>query len=329
MISIRHGVGRPAIISRHGLRRTNRRRVTYERLTASIEVGPIDLRQTLSGTAFLPSDPTVRLGTRSYERATHTPDGPGSIRISWQPDDSRAAIETWGDGATWLLDRAPKLVGLDDDPSGFDPPEGPLRQVWKKQRHNHIGATGTVWHDAAWMIVQQRVTGLDANEQWADMTRALGEPAPGPVDLLLPSDPKHVAKLHYTEFHRFGIERQRAEYLRSVASVAHRLQPLVDGPFVEADEVMTSVRGLGPWTRSWLGTQCWGDPDGVIVGDDGIPSMMTWFLARERKGTDARMLELLEPFRPHRYRVMKLVMASGVKAPRRAPRGARHRIHRR
>ena len=35
---------------------------------------------------------------------------------------------------------------------------------------------------------------------------------------------------------------------------------------------------------------------------------------------DAAMLEHLEPFRPHRFRVVRLLQASGLKAPRGAPR---------
>jgi hypothetical protein len=41
------------------------------------------------------------------------------------------------------------------------------------------------------------------------------------------------------------------------------------------------------------------------------------------------MLELLEPHRPHRYRVLGLVMAGGRRPPRQAPRGHRQDIRRR
>ena len=67
----------------------------------------------------------------------------------------------------------------------------------------------------------------------------------------------------------------------------------------------------------------------VEVGDDGIPSLVAWVLARETRADDARMLELLEPYRPHRYRVLRLVLGSGQRPPRRAPRGRRTDIRRR
>ena len=65
--------------------------------------------------------------------------------------------------------------------------------------------------------------------------------------------------------------------------------------------LLRSVPGIGPWTATCLAAQTWGDADTVVLGDDGIPSMVAWLLAGERRADDARMLELLEPFRPHRH----------------------------
>ena len=64
------------------------------------------------------------------------------------------------------------------------------------------------------------------------------------------------------------------------------------------------------------------DPDAVPTGDYGLPHTVAWNLAREPRGSDARMLELLEPFRGHRYRAIRLLLKGGVRAPRRGPRRA-------
>jgi 3-methyladenine DNA glycosylase/8-oxoguanine DNA glycosylase len=63
-----------------------------------------------------------------------------------------------------------------------------------------------------------------------------------------------------------------------------------------------------------------GDPDAVPVGDYHLPSMVAWSLAGEPRADDARMLELLEPYRGHRGRVIRLLVAGGSAAPRRGPR---------
>lgn len=295
------------------------------------EAQGIDLGRTLRSMITLRNDPTVRLGASRFERATQTPVGPGSIRIEWSLEDAQRPIiaTAWGAGAHWLLERAPAMAGVDDDVTGFGPTEEPLRRLWRQQEAVRMPTTSTVWHDASCFILQQRVTTTDAGQQWAAMTRALGEPAPGPVELQVPASAGTVASLPYTEFHRFGIERQRADYLRGVASIAHRLEAMSALPFTEARPKLETVRGLGPWTLGWMGAQTWGDPDAVMTGDFGLPSMVTWFFDRQHRGTDDRMLELLEPFRPHRHRVIKLIYASGSSPPRRHHKYARNDIRRR
>jgi hypothetical protein len=45
-----------------------------------------------------------------------------------------------------------------------------------------------------------------------------------------------------------------------------------------------------------------------------------WALAGERRGTDERMLQLLEPYRGQRARVALLIEHAGARQQRRAPR---------
>jgi len=63
-----------------------------------------------------------------------------------------------------------------------------------------------------------------------------------------------------------------------------------------------------------------GDPDAVSVGDFNLPRQVCWVLAAERDGDDARMLELLAPYRGQRARVVMLIEHSGLRPARRAPR---------
>jgi hypothetical protein len=68
---------------------------------------------------------------------------------------------------------------------------------------------------------------------------------------------------------------------------------------------------------------------GVRVVDSGIPALVAWVPAGRLRADDAAVLDLLEPNRPHRYRVLGLVFASGRRPPRHAPRGRREDIRRR
>ncbi len=65
--------------------------------------------------------------------------------------------------------------------------------------------------------------------------------------------------------------------------------------------------------------------DAVVVGDYHLPSIVAWNLVGERRADDARMLELLEPFRPHRYRVQHVVTTRLPGRPRHGPRMAPRR----
>jgi 3-methyladenine DNA glycosylase/8-oxoguanine DNA glycosylase len=63
-----------------------------------------------------------------------------------------------------------------------------------------------------------------------------------------------------------------------------------------------------------------GDADAVPVGDLHLPHLVSSALAGERRGSDQRMLELLEPYRGHRGRVIRLLVAGAPGPPRFGPR---------
>lgn len=294
-----------------------------------LPTGDVDLGLTLAPFTMLTRDPTLRLAPGRFERASPTPEGPGTVVVSWDGSRPEARVDTHGEGASWLAARAAGLLGLLDDVTGFDPVTDPLRQLWRRHRGDRIASTGTIWHDLAWFVVQQRVTRGEAAAQWSRLVHGLGAAAPGPGDLMVLPPPAVIGRLGYADLHRFGIERQRADNLINAARAVHRLQD-VDG--LDRDAALSAlggVRGIGPWTTSCLATTTWGSPDTVITGDAGIPSLVAWVLAGEHRADDARLLELLEPHRPHRYRVIRLAFASGSRPPRRGARTPRHEIRRR
>ena len=83
---------------------------------------------------------------------------------------------------------------------------------------------------------------------------------------------------------------------------------------------LRALPGMGHWTAAEVALVALGDPDAVSVGDYHLPHVVSWALAAEPRGTDERMLELLEPYRGHRARVLRLLMSGGVVPPRRGPR---------
>ncbi|HSK97728.1 MAG TPA: hypothetical protein VK891_13995, partial [Euzebyales bacterium] len=90
----------------------------------------------------------------------------------------------------------------------------------------------------------------------------------------------------------------------------------VRGDFAALDRRLRAIAGSGVWTSAETRLAL-GDADAVSVGDYNLPGMICHALAdvAPRDCTDALMLELLEPYRGHRGRVIQLVV-----------RAARHRL---
>ena len=91
-------------------------------------------------------------------------------------------------------------------------------------------------------------------------------------------------------------------------------------PREDAYRRLLAFPGVGPWTAATVMAEAAGDPDAVPVGDFHVPNLVAWALAGEPRGDDERMLELLEPYRGHRGRVVRMLKLSGARAPAYGPR---------
>jgi 3-methyladenine DNA glycosylase/8-oxoguanine DNA glycosylase len=264
-------------------------------------------------------DPCGRLRERELWRAVRTPDGPGTLHLACAGGELIAT--TYGPGAAWLAERVDAIAGLRDDLTGFaavaarHPLIARLARTFAGIR---LPAGGRVFDRLLVAILEQKVTGIEAHRAYRAIVRHFAEPAPGPVELLLPPDPRALAATPYWTFHPFGVEQKRTQTLLRAAVEAHRLERCADA--AEATRRLTAIPGIGVWTAAEVVRTAYGDADAVSVGDYHIPHTVAWALAGEPRGTDARMLELLEPFRGHRGRVCELLAAAGIGAPRFGPR---------
>ncbi len=273
---------------------------------------PVNLRETLFAARVGPRDPCTRISGGEAWRATYTPLGPATQHL-FQGADGLVHVEAWGPGAEWLVARAPVLVGAEDSPDSFQPDEPLLRRLKHEHRGLRIGRTDAVFEAAMGAVLEQRVATAGAWQSWRAMVFALGERAAGPLPgLWLPPAPERIARTPYEVFHRFGVERRRADVLKRLGVVARPLEESSSLPLGDAYQRLTAVPGVGPWTRGRVGLVALGDADAVFVGDLHLPHVVSWALAGERRGSDERMLELLEPYRGHRGRVVRLLMAASI-----------------
>ncbi|MFC7527269.1 DNA-3-methyladenine glycosylase family protein [Actinoplanes sp. GCM10030250] len=264
-------------------------------------------------------DPCGLLRDGEFWLASRTPDGPATLHLARSGGELIATGH--GPGARWITDRADAIAGLRDDLSDFAglAARNPLVERLAKTFFGvRLPATGSLFPRLLRAILEQKVTGKEAHRSYRAICRHFGEPAPGPVDLVLPPDPAAVAATPYWAFHPFGVEQRRTQALLRAALVAERLERCADA--AEATARMTALPGIGPWTAAETVRYAFGDPDAVSVGDFHIPNTVAWALAGEARGTDDRMLELLAPFQGHRGRVCDLLALGGIGAPKFGPR---------
>jgi 3-methyladenine DNA glycosylase/8-oxoguanine DNA glycosylase len=299
--------------SRSGFRST--RSVTPD-VIARFEPGrPLDLALTL---APLGDGPAIRIGPGEAWRATLTPDGPSTVHLS--QSNGAVDVEAWGPGASWAAAHAHPLCGQHDDDSGFNPQHPFLAQLHKRNPGVRLPRTSAVFEAVVPAILGQKVTGIESRRSYNRLVDALGEPAPGPVRLQVPPAARVLARTPYWTFHRFGIERRRAEVIIGAARSATRLEEAVAMDMESAYRRLLAFPGIGPWTAALVASMALGDPDAVPVGDYNLPHSVGFALEGTPRSTDERMLELLEPYRGHRGRVLRLIAVSGISAPRFGPR---------
>lgn len=240
---------------------------------------------------------------------------------------SRAAADAvdcaaWGSGADEFLEALPAMLGAHDDRSGFEPLDPIVAAACRRVPHLRLGRTDQVMEALIPAVLEQRVPGKDAFRAWRLLVTKFGTPAPGPAPERMRVFPAAEVWGHIPswEFHRANVDPGRARTILGCAQRASSLQRLTSWPAETAREALMSLPGIGIWTAAETAQRAFGDADALSVGDYHVSKMIGWTLLG-RPIDDAEMVELLEPMRPHRHRVVRLLEASGLAyEPRRGAR---------
>lgn len=275
---------------------------------------PLDLLRTLAPIGLGQS---LRVDERDAWRATRTPLGPATLHL--RQVRGGIEVEAWGPGASWAAARAPLLCGEEDDGRGFVPRHRLIADLHRRHPGLRLTKTQAVFEALVPAVLGQKVTTIQAEAAYRALVRNLGEPAPGPVRLLVAPSAQVLGRTPYWAFHRFGVERRRAEVIIRAARSASRLEETVAMDVPSAYRRIVAFPGVGPWTAAKVALTALGDPDAVPVGDYHLPHTVGYALEGTPRSTDERMLELLDPYRGHRARVIRLLMLSGIGAPRFGP----------
>jgi hypothetical protein len=265
---------------------------------------PVDLRATLGPLAHGGrGDPCLRVGARDTWRAADTVAGPATLHLR-SIDHTTIGARAWGPGAEAALERVPDLVGAAEDPPSLAGIHPLVTELERRAPGLRLGRSGALLATLVPTVLEQRVIGIEAARAYRSMVRAAGRRAPvpsatdavddpaGPPRLLLPPEPGWL----------LGAASGRGPSTRSPRSrwatptryrSARRLADAESHPIDEARR-----RLFDYWVKH----------------------IVTHALTGAPRGTDERMLELLEPWRGQRGRVCRLLARGGPALPRFGPR---------
>lgn len=263
-----------------------------------------------------------RFADDGWWMSARAPTGPGSLRV--RRTRTELIGETWGPGGGWLLARLGAIGGLDDEPETFETTHPIVAELHRRNPGLRFGRTDLVFDALVTAICAQKVTGTEAKRAVRGLRRRFSEPAPGPnSSLTLPPDPSAMATAPYHDFHALHLEKRRADLLRRVAARAHEIEALAAKGGREAATALQVIPGIAVWSAAKTIEASHGDSDQVAVGDYHFKNIVVHHLTGRDRGTDEEMLELLEPFRPNRGRVIRLLHTLGHEpkfGPRMTPR---------
>ncbi|QAY74843.1 DNA-3-methyladenine glycosylase 2 family protein [Agromyces protaetiae] len=280
------------------------------------------MRQTVGSLRRGPGDPSFMTdASGSIWRATRTSSGLATLRLTQLPE-GRVRAEGWGPGAGDVVAQAPELVGERDDTSDFDPILDVLRDAHRRNPGLRIPRTAAVFEALVPAILEQKVITLQAHASWRHLLNRFGEVAPGPTPrpMRVSPTPEVWAVVPVWEWHRAGVDPRRSATISHAARFASRIDEAARMSPADAAARLTHFPGVGPWTAAEVAQRALGDADAVSVGDYHLANYVGHALAG-RDMTDDEMLEALAPWAGHRYRVIRLLGAAGLRGrPRRGPR---------
>ena len=256
---------------------------------------PLDLRRSLN---LLGYGPWARREDGAVWFATRTREGPATLHLARR--NGTVDVRAWGPGAAWAAAHAPALCGEEDDDSGFDPTHPVLARLHRESRGLRMPRTHAVFEALLPTVIGQQVTSEEAHESYRHLVNALGEPAPGPRRLTLPPDPHSLANTPYWAFHRFGIERRRADVIIRAARSVKRLEETVTMDLPSAYRRLQAFPGVGPWTAKIYLLMALRRPDIWPDGDVALATAFGRLRKMKARPTFIELAKFAERWRPYR-----------------------------
>lgn len=293
-------------------------------ITQTIATGGIyNLADTFHLMSMGRGDPCFQFDSPQVLRfTTLTPAGPAICEIVHQGEQLKVTCS--GDGGPWLAPFAADIAGV-----SYQPPEFTHPPRLKAITHEHAGMRlpklPTISIRLVQVILQQLITFRDACVGWRNLVHRHGTAVDSQPDLWLPPTPQELSRLASSQFIECGILPKHGRTIVEAMRRSRRIEEAwARGEEPESLErvsnLLAKLPGIGAWTIGFLRGTGLGDADAEVWGDYSHPKHIAYFFERAETATDEDMFRLLEPYRPHRFYAMSLIVKGSPRPPRRGPR---------
>jgi 3-methyladenine DNA glycosylase/8-oxoguanine DNA glycosylase len=256
-------------------------------------------------------DPTASLDADCFRKAFFYRGEPAAIEICRA--ERGLHICAYGSFADELL--AETIAGLahDDGYAAFATPDTGVLRLHTLHPGLRLLRVPWLYDITCSAILQQRVRTVDAMREWRRIALRWGTPAPLRLRAFPPAEV--LAQVPMFALESIGIDAKRARTLLAFARESRLVSIKPSTAFTDLRKYLLRIPGIGPWTTESVMGYGAGDTDAAIPGDLHLPRVVCYALAGEERGSDDRMMELLEPFRGDRFRIIRLIGAAGVDVP--------------
>jgi len=276
-----------------------------------VELFPVHFPRTFSLQRLGPYDPTTDLTDDRFCKAFFYRGQPAAIEVV--RDGAALAVKAYGEDAEELAAEAAAGLRQEDGYAEFATADTGVLRLHRMLPGLRVVRVPWLYDMTCSAILQQRIRTVDAMRDWRRITQRYG--ANAPLGLWAFPTAEVLVAVPQFELERMGIDAKRAKALLRFAKEMRfvSLRPGMD--FEQLRQTLLRVVGIGPWTTETVMGYGAGDTDAAIPGDLHLPRIVCYALAGEMRGTDERMMELLEPFRGHRFRIIRLLYAAGLDVP--------------
>lgn len=283
--------------------------------SAKVPIFPLDFAHTFSLQRLGRHDPTAVMDLDCFSKAFFYRSQPAILEFSREGES--IVVHAHGPHAHDLLAETMTCLKQDDRYHSFSTEDSGIHRLHRRHAGLRILRFPWLYDSTCSAILQQRIRTVDAVRDWGRIARRWGTKITvGHLELRCFPPAETLAQVPDFALRSLNIDAQRTKTLLRFAreSCFVPLKPAAN--FSRLRDQLQRIPGIGPWTTETVLGYGAGDSDAAIPGDLHLPHVVCYALAGENPGSDDRMMELLEPFRGHRFRIIRLLYASGISIPR-------------